>query len=135
MTPASSTLAADEAAMGGQGRHGTGERFGVRAKVAAGVAILGCAAALAFGGLRAGTAAPTRPAPAPPAQAATLGWEQHDYARRMYVLGWAASSTGNPPAAVSGWEQQDYARRMRFLSEDPAADGGTTPAPVFVPQP
>src|SRR3954447_12940003 len=53
---AGKALAAGKAAAGpgGDGTGGSSGRGGRRAKLAAGVAILGCAAALAFGGLRAG---------------------------------------------------------------------------------
>lgn len=64
MTTTSSTLVAGKAAgkaagtVASQGG-GNNRRYGLKAKLAAGVAILGCAAALAFGGLQ----ATGRPAP------------------------------------------------------------------------
>ena len=63
MATTSSTLVAGKA-LASQGGNGNNGRYGLKAKLAAGVAILGCAAALAFGGLRAGEGAQS-PAVAP----------------------------------------------------------------------
>ncbi len=49
MATTSGNLTAGTAASGGSRQNGTGGRFGLRARVAAGVATLGCAAALAVG--------------------------------------------------------------------------------------
>lgn len=56
MATTSSTLVAGEVAR--QGGSGSNGRYGLKAKMAASVAILGCAAALAFGGLRPGESVP-----------------------------------------------------------------------------
>jgi hypothetical protein len=58
---------------GGNGSAGSNGRFGLRAQLAAGVAILGCAAALILGGMRAGHAAQPRAQVAPPATALPAG--------------------------------------------------------------
>jgi hypothetical protein len=58
---------------GGNGRAGSTGRFGLGAKLAAGVALLGCAAALILGGVRAGHAAQTRARVVPPATALPAG--------------------------------------------------------------
>jgi hypothetical protein len=50
MATTSSNLVASKA-LAGQGNNGRGGRYGLKAKLAAGTAILGCAAALTFGGL------------------------------------------------------------------------------------
>jgi hypothetical protein len=63
MATMSSNLVAGKA-IGGQGGDGKG-RFALRAKLAAGVAILGCAGALAFGGLRATSETTSQAAVAP----------------------------------------------------------------------
>lgn len=76
-----------------------GGRFDLRAKVAAGVVALGCAAALILGGLRASQAAQPQPRAADqsaPQSAATLDWEQ---AERAVV------APGPAPVDTSDWEQ------------------------------
>ena len=55
------------AGQGGDGTGGHNGRFGLRAKLAAGVMILGCAAALAFGVLRTEDTAQLQPQPTSPA--------------------------------------------------------------------
>src|SRR4051794_40769976 len=69
MATTSSTLAAGKAipGQGGNGKHG---RRGLRAKLAAGVVTLGCAAGLILGGLHVGDAARVQP------RAATQGAPQ-----------------------------------------------------------
>ncbi len=60
MATMSGNLATGETTSGPRGNGARG-RFGRTAKLAAGVATLGCAAALAFGGLQAAHAAPVPP--------------------------------------------------------------------------
>ena len=62
MVTTSDNLVASTALVAGQGGDGDGGRYGLKAKLAAGVVALGCAAALALGGLRAGESAQTAPA-------------------------------------------------------------------------
>ena len=75
MATTSGNLAAGKTTIGGPRKNGTGGRFGLRARVAASVATIGCAAALAVGGLGAGDIAPPRSQSAPAAytvQASTI---------------------------------------------------------------
>src|SRR5688572_21739458 len=65
--PVAGTVSAGQ---GGNGSDKRGGRFGLKAKLAASVAILGCAAALAFGGLRGEGA--TRAQPQAPPSSASL---------------------------------------------------------------
>ena len=74
MTTTSSTLAAGKAIAGQGGNGKGGGRRGLRATLAAGVAILGCAAALTFGGLRAHDGAQTQPATSAATQQAPAGF-------------------------------------------------------------
>ena len=63
MATTSGTLVASKAAVGGHGG-GNGGRFDLRAKLALGAVTLGCAAALAFGGLPRDETARSQPPPA-----------------------------------------------------------------------
>jgi hypothetical protein len=92
MVTTSSNLVAGKA-IRGRGGDGNG-RSGLKAKLAAGVAILGCAGAIAFGGLRPERAAPVQqPAVAPAAAtlntASDLGTDYDPYilngSQRRYV--------------------------------------------------
>jgi len=68
MATTSGNLTAGTTTSGGSRQNGIGGRFGLRARVAAGVATLGCAAALAIGGLGVSDTSPShsRLAPAAP---------------------------------------------------------------------
>ena len=74
----------------GQGSNGNNGRYGLKAKVAAGAAILGCTAALALGGLRSGDNAQ-----APPAQAAQSASNPY------WVFTEDVALNGNPALAYS----------------------------------
>lgn len=62
MATTSGNLAAGRVAS--KGGNGNSERYGLKAKMLAGLAILGCATALTFGGLRQGGGGPPQPATA-----------------------------------------------------------------------
>src|SRR4051794_24617841 len=94
--PVAGEPAGEAASQGGNGRDG---RHGLKAKVATGVAILGCAAALAFGGAQRGETAPPRP-PAAHAAASMADGEQQE---RMQV---APSQL----VAPFDWEQGERTR-------------------------
>ena len=68
MATTSGNLATSTALAAGQGGDGNRGRYGLKAKLAAGVATLGCVAALAFGGAQAGRTAQVSPAAPAPAQ-------------------------------------------------------------------
>jgi hypothetical protein len=65
MATTSSNLVAGKAAgkVASQGGNGNNGRYGLKAKLAAGVAILGCTAALVFGGVRLGNSSQSDTAP------------------------------------------------------------------------
>jgi hypothetical protein len=68
-------------AIGGQGSNGNNERYGLQAKLAMSAAILGCAAALAFGRPQIGDAMQSRLRPitqAVPLATGLLDWEQRE---------------------------------------------------------
>ncbi len=67
MVTTSGNLTAGTATSGGSRKNGTVGRFGLRARVAASVATLGCAAALAIGGLGVSDTSPTQSQLAPTA--------------------------------------------------------------------
>ena len=66
MATTSSNLVAGKA-LAGHGSNGNNGRYGLKAKVMAGIAVLGCAAALAFGGLKSAdnTTSQSQPAAVP----------------------------------------------------------------------
>ena len=94
-TTSGNLVAGKVASQGGNGRDG---RYGPKAKVATGLAILGCAAALAFGGAQRGDTAQFQPQAAHTATS-MVDWEQ---AERAQVA-------QGQPAAVLDWEQSDRA--------------------------
>jgi hypothetical protein len=109
-------------AQGGKGNDG---RFGLKAKLVAGVAVLGCAAALAFGGV---TRSESQPA-AQAAQPATsvLDWEQAERAQvapaqAIVILDWEQAERGQVAPVLSvatlDWEQ---AERTQVASSLPFA--------------
>ncbi len=63
MATTSSTLVAGKA-LASQGGNGDNGRFGLKAKLAAGIAVLGCAGALVFGGLKTADSATPQAQPA-----------------------------------------------------------------------
>jgi hypothetical protein len=124
MAPASSTLAADEAAIDGRGGNGTGERFGLRAKAAAGVAILGCAAALTFGGLLTGGAARHQPQAGPAAAMA----QASGIDRQRFLAANRELPDGTLPGAANAHAAQ------RFLEWNTQLPTGGATGPLGIAQ-
>ncbi len=104
-----------------QGGNGTdGGRFGLKAKLAVGLVTLGCAAALAFGGLYNGNAAQSQPAAQAAQPAATiLDWEQAERGQvapslAVATLDWEQAERGQvalaQPIAILDWEQAERAQ-------------------------
>jgi hypothetical protein len=119
-------------ALAGQGGDRNGGRYGLRVKLAAGVAILGCAGTLAFGGLRATDSGSTQPAIAPgvftPANVAL--------ARTLAGDGYLEFSVGEAAVAVPASGAAVGGGLSEFLpSDEPTSDGGGVPGPVYGPQP
>jgi hypothetical protein len=78
---------------------GTTGRFRLKAKLAVGLAILGCAAALAFGGAQVGSGARSQPQAGQPA-AGILDWEQVERTQIAPLS----------PVAILDWEQAERAQ-------------------------
>ena len=115
MATTSSNLVAGKATSGGRG--GNGGRFGLRAKVAAGVATLGCAAALAFGGLHNGDAARRQPQAVP----ATVFTQTSGSDRQHFLASNLELPDGTLPATTATFERQ------RFLEQNLSLPDGTLP--------
>jgi hypothetical protein len=108
---------------GGDGSGGNNPRFGLRAKLATGVAILGCAAALTLGGVWIGNAAQT---PSQPAPRATLLPAGTDDLATTHCIG----NTG-PFACRAGQSlvgTDDFATNGCVGSMGPFTCGATLPA-------
>ena len=137
MATTSSNLVAGKA-LAGQGGDGSHRRFGLKAKLAAGVAVLGCAAALAFGGLKTADSATARAQPA--AAPANLA-----LAQTLAGNGYLAFSLGESSAVVAPGSGAPNVARTRTLAgvgyleyqpgEEPSSGGGSELAPSFGPQP
>jgi hypothetical protein len=81
-----------ETASAAPGGTSDGGRRGVKAKLVAGVVVLGCAAGLALGGLRAGHTAPPRVSSAPPA-VQVPAVDQHERQRFLEQNRWLPDGT------------------------------------------
>jgi hypothetical protein len=124
MANTSSTLASGTA-MGAQGGKGNNGRYGLRAKLAVGVAVVGCAAALTLGGARTSERAPVVPAATTVANSQLGGAEPQRFLEQNLTL-----PTGEG-ATVGG-------ERLRFLEVNTRLPEGrapafTTPAPAHFP--
>jgi hypothetical protein len=102
-----------------------GKRFGLKAKLAAGLAILGVTATLAFGGVPRGDTARSQPQAAHSA-ASLVDWER---AERTQVAPAQPAGSGAAPLAPPQFGPQEY-----LPGEEPGSGGGI-PSPVFGPQP
>ena len=83
-----------------QGGNGSNGRYSLKAKLAAGAAILGCAATLAFGGLRASDGAQSPPRAGAPSLVATSAEERE---RNLLI----AQNTLPESGAALDWEQRE----------------------------
>ena len=126
MATTSGNLTAGTAAIGGSRQNGTGGRPGLRARVAAGVATLGCAAALAIGQLGAGDTgqAHSQLAPAAPViQASAMSsYERWHFLEQNELPAGAPSVSVAPAAPNQDWAISD-GTRPGFL----AGAAGTLP--------
>lgn len=122
MATTSGNLVAGKAAS--QGSNGNNGRYGLKAKLAAGVAILGCAGALAFGGLRAERAAQPAPSVAPAASTAPADLRaQQRFLEQNLVLPSGGAATMTP--ALSGGSYADTIFELEQLRNQ--ATQGVTP--------
>ena len=93
-----------------------GGRYGRRAKLLAGLAALGCAAALAFGGLR-----PSDTAQTPPAASALTAPAPASSSEQRFLEWNLQFPTGTLPGAIATQEQQRFLEQNHWLPEVPAA--------------
>jgi hypothetical protein len=114
MATTSSTLAAGKA-ISGQGGNGNHGRYGLKAKLAAGVAMLGCAAALAFGGLHSGERAQS------PAMAPALTSSQADVRAQQLFLEQNLSLPDGGATTPVARERQRFLEVNTQLPSDGAA--------------
>jgi hypothetical protein len=121
-TTSSNLVAGKVASQGGNRNNG---RYGIRAKLAAGVAILGLAAILAFGGAQRYHTAQSQPQVANSA-VNHVDWEQIE--RTQVALG-LPSGSGTAPIAPTQFGPQE------FLPGEEWGSGTGTPSPTFGPQP
>src|SRR5690349_18158031 len=116
MATTSSTLVAGKVAS--QGGNGNNGGYGLKAKVTASVAILGCAAALAFGGLR-GSEGAQAPAVAPAVAVSAVSMRERQYFLEQNLN--LPEGGATPPITR---EQQ------RFLEQNTQLPTGGMPAPL-----
>ena len=132
MATTSGNLAAGAARIGGSGDTGTGGRFGLRALVAAGVATLGCAAALAVGGLGAGTTA--RPQPQDPPGAAAIRMAASEQREHLVFLEQNQLPELTGVVAATTYERQRFLEQNELPVAAPAATATTSERLVFLEQ-
>ena len=116
MATTSGTLVAGKAAASGRDG-GNGGRFDLRAKMALGAVTLGCAAALAFGGLHNGDAARRQPQAVP----ATVFTQTSGSDRQHFLASNLELPDGTLPATTATFERQ------RFLEQNLYLPDGTLP--------